>query len=84
MYMCMYICIHMCIYVYSIYICIYTYTHVQNVYAQGVGIEWDAYLLRSKTIGSSNIIELRVKGLDQLGPAYSSGRVRSGYSNVYW
>jgi C-terminal processing protease CtpA/Prc len=45
---------------------------------QDVGIEWDAYLLRSKTLNMSNIVQLRVKAMDPKGPAHTSGRIRVG------
>ena len=41
-----------------------------------VGIQWEAYILRSRLMGSSNIMQLRVKVLDPKGLAYSSGHVR--------
>lgn len=41
----------------------------------GVGIEWDAYVLRSRLLSTSNIEQLRVKSLDPRGPAQGSARV---------
>ena len=52
-------------------------TH-DNLEIQDVGIEWAAYILRSRTINTSNIVQLRVKALHPKGPAHSSGRIRVG------
>ncbi len=41
----------------------------------GVGIEWDAYVLRSSLLSTSNVEQLRVKSLDPRGPAQASARV---------
>ena len=50
----------------------------EDLRVEGVGIQWDAFLLRSHTLASSNIVQLRVKSLDPEGPAYSSNRVHIG------
>jgi hypothetical protein len=50
----------------------------EDLEIQDVGIEWEAYLLRSRILSASNIVQLRVKDMDPKGPAYTSGRIRVG------